>query len=209
MRKFLTVGLVFFGASTMAFAEEQPTTNSVVTTSLESSIHQDSALAIAALEKGDFQSASLYFQTASSNANRLSLQSVAQKIQLKTPSFASNTPQFVLTNSSTIALAGLLQESNALESRFKDEDGNVVTVRLFSDDQALEDFMTISSDETILKKANIETAEMMGEAALKAKGEDNELSVLMMSEKDHALVEVSGDSDSAVMAFIKDLEDGE
>ena len=50
---------------------------------------------------------------------------------------------------------------------------------------------------------------MMGEVALKLKGENDELSALMMPEKDHTLVEVTGESESAVMAFIEDLENGQ
>ena len=58
----------------------------------------------------------------------------------------------------------------------------------------------------MLEKGKLELAEMRGEQAIKRRGEDGELSVLMMSEKDHALIEIEGASEETVMAFIDELE---
>lgn len=72
MRNILAVGIVFFSASTMAFAEEQPTA----------------------------------------------------------PTFADNSSQFALANSSTIALDALLKENGIIVSQPKDEATNVVTAEM-------------------------------------------------------------------------------
>ena len=204
--KTLAISLAFALSPALAIAAETPTAQKVISSSLEESVRADAAAALTALESGDFRSASLYLKTAGDNANRLSLQSVAKKIQVATPTFEGDAAEFTLAGSSTIEFENLLSASNTFEQRFKDERGNVVTVRVFGEDNDLKDFMFIASDEAMLEKGKIEVAEMRGETALKRKNSDGGLSVLMMSEEDHALVEVQGDSEDAVMAFISELE---
>ena len=100
----------------------------------------------------------------------------------------------------------IINDSKAFERIFKDENGRVVTVRVFGEDNDLDDFMFIASDTAKLSKGKIEVAEMNGAQALKNKQDDGSLSVLMMSEDDHALIEIEGDDETTVMAFIEELE---
>ena len=178
MKKLFAAGLIAFCIPSIALAGDQPNVTSTVSNSLEESVRSDTAAAIAALEKGDYRDAAHYLQTAGDNANRLSLQSVAQEIQLATQTFQSQDTAFALASSSTIEFEEFLKDSDTLERRFKDADGNVVTVRIFGEDSDLADFKTLAADTKMLKKNNIETAEMMGDTALKRKGEDDSLSVI-------------------------------
>ena len=73
----------------------------------------------------------------------------------------------------------------------------------------LNDFTFIAADSAMLEKGEIEVAEMRGETALKSRKDDGSLSVIMMSKADHALIEVEGDDEDAVMAFIGELEAAE
>ncbi|MGD9800491.1 MAG: hypothetical protein AB7V02_07815, partial [Parvularculaceae bacterium] len=72
----------------------------------------------------------------------------------------------------------------------------------------MEDFMFVADSPALIKQAALEKAEMAGGPALKRKREDGGLSVLMMSKKDHALVEVEGESEADVMAIVDKLETG-
>jgi len=210
MKMFLTAGLLLISTSSIAIAAEQPTVTATVSSSLEETVRTDTAAALTAIEEGDYRSAAFHLQAAGDTANRLSLKNLAQKIQIATPTFQTENTQFALASSSTIEIENLLKNSDTLERSFKDGSGNIVTVRLFNNDNDLDSFKTVAVDEKMLEKSNIETVEMMGEVALKREiNEGDGLSVLTMSEKDHALIEIEGENKEAVMAFIEDLENGE
>lgn len=189
----------------IASAQQPPTAKEVVTNSIAGSVEEDTQAALAALEKGEYREAALLLKSAGDGADRLSLQAVADSIHAATPTFQGDDTRFVLANSSTVALDDLLKNTNALERRYTDKDGNPVTVRVFGDETAMQDFKTIKDDTAMLEKAEIQVAQMRGEPALKRKTADGGLSVLMMSEQDHALIELEGDEET-VMSFINELE---
>ncbi|MHA7872755.1 MAG: hypothetical protein ACX939_10425, partial [Hyphococcus sp.] len=145
-------------------------------------------------------------RAAGANASRLSLMSLSQNLAASAPSFRADDSQFALTNSSTLEFENLLRSTNAYERRFRNDEGEVVTVRVFGGERDLKDFMFIAGDRAMLDKNNIEVAEMRGEQALKSRKDDGSLSVIMMSEEDHALIEIEGGDADAVMAFIGELE---
>lgn len=192
-----------------AMAQTQPSVQAIAAESLEQQIRDDAAAALAALDAGDVQLATTHLRTAETAANRLSLQMLTQNLANVTPSFQSEDSRFALARSSTVLFEDYLNNASTYERRFRDADGNVVTVRVFGEDNALDDFMFIANDAAMIEKGSLELAEMRGETAIKRKGDDGSLSVLMMSEGDHALIEVEGDSDEAVMKFINELETAE
>ncbi len=200
---------VVIAASSILFAaaaHAQPAASDISFASIENRVQADVRGALDALEEDDFAQAALLLRTAGANANRLSLQSLTQKIAGATPSFAPENANFVLAQSSTVAFEDLFDRRDTVERRFRDDDGRVVTVRVFGEGRDLADFMFIKDDAAMLEKGGLEVAEMRGEPAIKKRGADGELSVLMMSEEDHVLIEVEGDDENAVMAFIGDLE---
>ena len=192
--------------SLAAVAQAQPTALEVSFASIESRIHSDVSAALGALEADDFDRAAQLLSTAGANANRLSLQSLTEKIAGAAPSFSPENANFVLAQSSTVAFADLFNRRDTVERRFRDDKGRIVTVRVFDEGRDFADFMFVKDDPAMLKKGGLEIAEMRGEPAIKKRGEDGALSVLMMSKKNHALIEVESDSEDAVMAFIGDLE---
>ena len=193
--------------STTAVA--QPNAAAIGLASIEKTIAADVDLALKAIEKDEFDKAARLLRTAGANANRLSLQTLTQKIAGVTPSFEPENANFVLAQSSTVAFEDLFDRRDTVERRFKDDAGRIVTVRVFGEPRDLSDFMFIKDDPAMLKKGGLEVAEMRGEPALKRRGNDGDLSVLMMSKEDDALIEVEGASEDAVMAFITDLESAE
>ncbi len=200
---------VLIAASSIAFAaaaQAQPTASDVSFASIESRVQSDVSAALKALEADDFDRASQLLRTAGANANRLSLQTLTQKIAGAAPSFSPENANFVLAQSSTVAFADLFDRRDTVERRFRDDEGRIVTVRVFDEGRDFADFMFIKDDPAMLKKGGLEVAEMRGEPAIKKRGEDGALSVLMMSKENHALIEVEGDDEDAVMAFIGDLE---
>lgn len=197
-------------ASGLAFASiafAQPQAQDIAYASIEKSVQSDVQSALSALKADDFSQAAQLLRTAGANANRLSLQAVTQKIAGTAPSFKPENTNFVLAQSSTLAFEDFLDRRDTAERRFKDDKGRIVTVRVFGEARDLSDFMFIKDDQAMLDKGGLEVAEMRGEPAIKRRGEDGELSVLMMSEKDHALIEIEGDSEDAVMAFIGEMEE--
>lgn len=189
-----------------AFAQTAPSVTEIATESIQNTVETDTAAAVAALEAGDYAKATSLLRAASANANRLSLKSITEEISSVTPSFKDENSRFALTGSSTLEFENFISASSAYERLFKDDRGRVVTVRVFGEDDDLKDFMFIASDTKMLEKGNIEVAEMRGEQALKNRKDDGSLSVIMMSEADHALIEVEGPDEEAVMAFIGELE---
>ena len=179
----------------------QPTTQSI-----KGIVETDIDAALVALEANDFAQVTSLLRAATLNATRLSTEIVAEKISLSAASFQVENSEFVLADSSTLNFDNIIKDSQAIERLFKDDNGRVVTVRVFGEDNDLDDFMFIASDTAMLDKGKIEVAEMNGAQALKNKQDDGSLSVLLMSEDDHALIEIQGDDEAAVMAFIEDLE---
>lgn len=204
--KTIALSLILTLTPAAAFAQSVPTVTKIAQESIQNAVKSDTAAAITALEAGDYYKAASLLRTASGNANRLSLKAITDKIALATPSFNNENSRFALSASSTIELENFISASSAYERRFKDNKGSVVTVRVFGEDDDLKDFMFIANDTEMLKKGNIEVAEMGGEQALKSHKDDGSLSVLIMSEADHALIEVEGSDENTVMAFIDELE---
>lgn len=193
-------------ASFAATAQPIPSATEISAQSIERSVRDDAAAALAALDTGDYAQATTHLRAASLSASRLSVQKVAERITLETPSFNADASQFTLARSSTVQFENFLRNGDSYERIFRNSDGKVVTMRVFGEENDLKDFMFIKDDPAMLTKGGIELAEMAGETALKKRGTDGSLSVIMMSEDDHALIEVAGDDEAAVMAFIDDLE---
>ncbi|MEO1135539.1 MAG: hypothetical protein AAFW68_02875 [Pseudomonadota bacterium] len=189
-----------------AFAQAVPSVTEISAQSIERSVRDDAAAALAALDTGDYAQATTHLRAASLGASRLSVQKVAERITLETPSFNTDASQFTLARSSTVQFENFLRNGDSYERIFKNQNGKVVTVRVFGEEDDLKDFMFIKDDPAMRTKGGIELAEMAGETALKKRGTDGSLSVIMMSEDDHALIEVVGDDEATVMAFIDDLE---
>jgi len=193
----------------LALAQTQPSVTEIATQTIEASIRDDASAALAALESNDYYEVASLLRSASTNATRLSARLVTEKLSIAAPSFSTEDSRFALAQSSTIEFENLINSGNAYERRFKDLEGRVVTVRVFGEEEDLQDFMFISNDQAMLEKGEIEVAEMRGEQALKNRKEDGSLSVLMMSEEDHALIEIEGPDEESVMAFIGELEAAE
>lgn len=187
-----------------AYAEK--TAESLTFETLEASVASEAEAAIAAINSNDLQSASALLQSASANANRLALRVLTQNLAAATPSFTAEDAIIAATQSSTVNLGDFLSNRDVLERNFATAAGESVTVRVFGGDDDLDDFVTLAQDDAMVKKAGLETAEMRGETALKKRGQEGALSVLMMSEDDHALIEVEGASEETVMKFIGELE---
>ena len=79
-------------------------------------------------------------------------------------------------------------------------------MRIFSDEASIDSFMAVADEPAMLEKENVELAMMNDAPALKRRGENGELSVLLMSKDDHALIEVESASEDAVMAVVESLE---
>lgn len=204
--KRTALSLLLAAAPVAAFAQSVPSATEISAQSIERSVRDDATAALAALDAGDYAQATTHLRAASISASRLSVQRVAQRITLETPSFNANASQFTLARSSTVQFDNFLRNGDSYERIFKNQDGKVVTVRVFGEEDDLADFMFIKDDPAMLTKGGIELAEMAGETALKKRGQDGSLSLIMMSEDDHALIEVAGDDEATVMAFIDDLE---
>lgn len=198
--RFLRVTVVaalLAGSAASALAQAAPQ---------ESEIRASIEAATKYLDSGDYAAATTHLQAASDMANRLKLQKVAGYISSRTTSFAGDDQKFALSASSTLQFENFLKDREFAEQIYRDPNGRVVTVRVVGDPDSLKDFHFIADDPAMALKAGVELAEMRGEPALKRKGADGSLSVLMMSEKDHALIEIQGESADAVMALVEKLE---
>lgn len=161
-----------------------------------------------AVAAGDYDAAALHFDAAREAARRLSLQGVLTRVSKVSPAFTAEDSRFVLATSSTLQFEDLLKDRSVVETRFINPEGKVVVVRAFGAEDDMKDFKFIADDPAMLKMAALEKAAMPGGPALKRKTPDGGLSVLMMSEKDHALIEVSGASEADVMAVVEAMEGG-
>ena len=171
-------------------------------------IDRETAAANAAIAVGDYATAALHFDAAREAAARQSLQDIARRVAEISPLKQEQEPRFALAASSTLQFDHFLKDRETVETRFKNPEGKVVVVRVFGAEDDMEDFMFVADSPALIKQAALEKAEMAGGPALKRKREDGGLSVLMMSKKDHALVEVEGESEADVMAIVDKLETG-
>lgn len=190
----------------IAPAQSQPSVNDIAFASIEDNIKSDIEYAFEALNTDDFHNATTALRRAGANSNRLAIRAVSKKVESSVPSFQPENASFVLAQSSTIAIEGLFDPRETYERRFKDDNGRIVTVRVFGEERDLSNFQFIADDATMLKKEDLEIAQMRGETAIKKRGAKGGLSVLMMSEKDHALIEVESNNEDVVMDFIKAME---
>ena len=206
----LAAGLVL---STPAFAQSaaktEKLTKATVETSIENSIERDLQLALEAFQKNDHDKANALIQSVSLQSSRLNRQKLTDRLAVAAPTFSPDETQFTLASSSTLAFENLINQRETVERRFLDDKGRVVTVRVFDEGRDLSNFQFIADTPEKLSENGLERAVMRGEVALKKPSKDGALSVLMMSEKDHALIEVEGDDMDVVMAFISDLENDE
>ena len=206
--KILNAAAFFVLAATPLAAQETATRSysDALEQSLAESVSEDIKAANDAINGYDYRLASEHLSAAAANANRLELRRVASAVAKAAPAFKPENVNFALAASSTLTFENFLQSRETAEQIYRDDDGNIVTVRVFGGDDSLKDFMFIADDPAMRDKAGLELVEMRGEPAIKRRGDDGELSVLMMSEKDHALIEIDGDSEAAVMKLIEQLE---
>ncbi len=174
--------------------------------SVATSIRNDADAALDALAAGDFAAAALHFEAAREASSQLSLQDVARRVSAAAPAFQSEEPRFALATSSTLQFDKFLKDRKAVETRFKNAEGKIVTVRIFAHEGDMREFLAIVDNPAAIRQAALEKAAMPGGPALKRKRADGGLSVLMMSEKDHALIEVEGGSEADVMAVVDAME---
>ena len=176
--------------------------------SLDKTLRTEAAAARASLDSGDYEKAALHFEAARDAAKRLSLQGVLARVSKASPAFTAEASRFVLAASSTLEFEKLLKDREAVETRFINPEGMVVVVRAFGGEDDMAAFQFIADDPAMLKKAALEKAAMPGGPALKRRTADGGLSVLIMSPKDHALIEVEGASEADVMAVVEAMEGG-
>lgn len=172
----------------------------------EARLKESIAAASVAVDDRNYAEARALLATAADAAERLDVQRIATQVADLTKDLEADVQEFVLAQSSTLTFSNLLKSQQAVEQILRDPGGDIVRVRVFGDESAMDAFKTALDDSARLRDAGIERAEMAGEPALKRRTADGGLSVLMMSEKDHALVELEGDSEAAVMAIIEQLE---
>lgn len=174
--------------------------------SLAVEVRNEADAGLDALSAGDYGAATLHFEAARERANRLSLQDVARRVSAASPDLHAEDTRFTLAASSTLQFDEFLKDRKATETRFLDPEGKVVVVRVFAEEGDMADFKFIAERPEIMKKASLEMAEMPGGTVLKRKTAGGGLSLLMMSAKDHALIEVEGPTTDGVMAVVDKLE---
>ena len=184
-------------------AQAQETTTSE---SLQTSAISDTQAALEALQAGDFIVAATRLELASQNASRLKIRNISQKIAGAVPALKATDVKYALAGSSTLSFDAFVAASGAGETSFTDDEGRTVSVRIFSDEASIDSFMAIADEPAMIEKENLELAMMNDAPALKRRGENGELSVLLMSEDDHALIEIESASEDAVMAVVEGLE---
>jgi hypothetical protein len=193
-------------ALTIALVVVEPAAAEATAAELETSLGDDAAAARDAVAAGDYAAAALHFEAARNAANQLSLRGVLARVSKASPAFTAEDSRFVLATSSTLQFEKLLRDRQAVETRFINPEGKVVVVRAFGGEDDMADFQFIADDPAMLKKASLEKAAMPGGPALKRRTPEGGLSILMMSSKDHALIEVAGASETDVMAVVDAME---
>ncbi len=165
-------------------------------------IRADSKAAANALEAGDYSAAAVHLEAARLAASRLALQTVASRVAAAAPAFAAEESRFALAASSTLQFDRFLRDRETHETRFINPEGKIVVVRVFGAEDDMKDFMFIADKPEMLRQAALEKGAMPGGPVLKRRLPDGGLSVLLMSEKNHALIEVEGATEADVMAVI-------
>ncbi|MEO0399127.1 MAG: hypothetical protein AAF224_06835 [Pseudomonadota bacterium] len=201
-----TLKLVVLSAISLVAMTAANAQQSTVSASLAASARADLEAAGAALDAEDYRLAKEKLNAAADIATRLDLQAIARRVAQANPVFSSESVRFALAASSTVTFEDFLKDRRTAEQIVKDEEGNIVRIRVFGEERDLSDFMFIVEDKSMVAEKGLELVEMAGEPALKRRGENGSLSVLMMSSADHALVELEGTSEAAVMAVIEQLE---
>ncbi|MEL7487522.1 MAG: hypothetical protein AAGJ87_09950 [Pseudomonadota bacterium] len=134
------------------------------------------------------------------------LQAIAATVAARAPSWDAQDSQFALAATAQVTLEAFIAAENVVETTAATTTGERVTIRVIGDEEAMTAFAETTADPAKVKQASLEAAEMAGAPALKRRGEDGSLTVAVMSEKDHALIEIEGDDPDAVMAFIGEFE---
>ncbi len=201
MKKYLLGVLLSTAISSGAVAQQSTIDNSV-----NSSAISDTKAALIALEAGDYQSASSLLNQASQIANQLNLKSISNNFVAAAPGFNISDARFALSNPELLTFEDFINANNVIEATAANQDGQEVTIRVITDEAAMAAFENITADTNKTKAKGVEVAQMRGEPALKTKGADGSLSVVIMSKEDHALIAVEGDSEANVMALIDAIE---
>lgn len=201
-----TRSLAAFAFVVLAGAVPAVAQSSAQSGALSKDVRKDAAAALAALDKNDFSSAVERFEAAADAARKLQLQRVVRDVSAATTSYRADGERLALAASSTLSFERFIRDRPVAEQILRDDKGDVVKLRVFGEGRDFEDFMFIAEDDDTLEQAGLERAVMAGEPALKKRGPNGQLSVLMMSEKDHALIEIEGDSEEAVMAVVSEIE---
>ncbi|MGF1543720.1 MAG: hypothetical protein ACFB00_04325 [Parvularculaceae bacterium] len=201
-----TRSLAAFAFVVLAGAVPAVAQSSAQSGALSKAVRKDAAAALAALDKNDFSSAVERFEAAADAARKLQLQRVVRDVSAATTSYRADGERLALAASSTLSFERFIRDRPVAEQILRDDKGDVVKLRVFGEGRDFEDFMFIAEDDDTLEQAGLERAVMAGEPALKKRGPNGQLSVLMMSEKDHALIEIEGDSEEAVMAVVSEIE---
>ncbi|MEM8771766.1 MAG: hypothetical protein AAGD92_08965 [Pseudomonadota bacterium] len=179
---------------------------STIDESLQASAVRDAEAALKALKDGNYTQAATRLEFAAQNANQLKIRNISSRLSSKAPRIDASDIKFALAGSSTLSFDAFQAINNAAETTYTDDKGRTVKVRIFSDEDAIKAFESASADTAMLQKAGVETATMAGATAIKRRGDNGELSVLMMSEADHALIEIEGESEESVMELVEKLE---
>ncbi|MEM1193421.1 MAG: hypothetical protein AAGH42_08535 [Pseudomonadota bacterium] len=203
----LATMLVFPSAISVAQSVDEG--EEITNRSFESAAINDLEQALSALKNGDYQKASTYLQFASAQTDRLKLRKIAAKFASADVGVNFDDIKYAINDSAILNLENFASLDNAFETSHTDEKGRVVTIRVLSNGTALDSFMRLSGDKTQLETVNLESVVMAGEPAIKKRGHDGSLSVVMMSESDHALIEIEGQDEDAVMALVEKQEKGE
>ena len=169
----------------------------------------DTELALAALKSGDYQVASRHLEFAATQTAQLNIRSIANRLAAAAPAISAEDIKFANAGSSVLSFDTFEALSRGAETTHTDEKGRTVTVRIFSSDAALEAFSTAADDKNSMEKNNLQFAMMGDEPAIKKRGTDGSFSVVMMSEKDHALIEIEGMDEASVMTLVETLEQGQ
>ncbi|MEL7019017.1 MAG: hypothetical protein AAGL18_09855, partial [Pseudomonadota bacterium] len=150
--------------------------------SFENAVINDLEQALLALKSGDYQKASTYLQFASAQTDRLKLRKIAAKFASADVGVNFDDIKYAINDSAILNLESFASLENAFETSHTDEKGRVVTIRVLSNGTALDSFMRLSGDKAQLETVNLESVVMAGEPAIKKRGDDGSLSVVMMSE---------------------------
>jgi len=193
--------------SAMSVAQTVTDSQKIANQSFENAAISDLEVALIALRGGDYQKASTYLQFASAQTNRLKLRAIATKFASTDEEVNYDNIKYSIADSAVLNFDNFASLDNAFETRRTDAKGRTVTVRVLSNGTALDSFMKLSEDQAQLEKANLEAVMMAGEPAIKKRKEDGSLSVVIMSEADHALIEIDGQDEDSVMALIETHEE--